>query len=64
MNKTKWYWWVPILGLFFIEEITGWVWDSKLEEHKKRVSVYSYLWALHLISASLIIIIFILAMTP
>jgi hypothetical protein len=58
--KTKWYWWIPFLGLFFIEEITGWVWDSKLEEQKKKISLYSYIWALHLVSVSIIMMIFIL----
>jgi len=60
MNKTKWYWWFPLLGLFFIEEITGWVWDSKLEEQKQRISYYSSIWALHLISTSIVMMIFIL----
>lgn len=61
MNKTKWYWWFPLLGLFFIEEITGWTWDSKPEEQKKRTSIYSSIWTLHLVSASIIMMIFILA---
>jgi hypothetical protein len=62
MNKTKWYWWFPLLGLFFIEEITGWVWDSKPEEQKQRISYYSSIWTLHLISASIFMMIFILVM--
>ena len=58
--KTKWYWWVPIVGLFFVEEITGWVYDSEGNERTKRMVTYSYLWGLHLISFPIFITLYIL----
>lgn len=28
VKRTKWYWWLPIIGLYFIEEISGWAFDA------------------------------------
>ena len=29
MKKTKWYWWIPVVGAFFYNKISEWVWEPE-----------------------------------
>lgn len=60
MNKMKFYWWIPIVSLFFIEEVAGWVYDAETEkESNGRKNYYSLIWVMNLIVVPLIIYFFI-----
>jgi hypothetical protein len=42
MNSIKWYWVIPIIGIFFIEEMIIWLFDNK-DQHEKRKVKFSYI---------------------
>ena len=42
--NTKWYWWIPIIGLHFIEEMSGWVFDGDTElSRANRMAISTYI---------------------
>jgi hypothetical protein len=42
--NTKWYWWIPILGLYFIGEMSGWVFDGTTElSRARRMTISTYI---------------------
>lgn len=51
IKYTKWYWWIPICSLFFIEEMVGWVWDARLDEYKRqRMAMFYRILIYHIVS--------------
>ena len=55
--NTKWYWWIPILGLYFIEEMSGWVFDSiETSVYVKRMLIAYFNMAYHVLGLVLIIL--------
>lgn len=51
MIPGKFYWWIPLIGLFFIEEIFGWVDDSSEnpDMFKKRIKICGKIISMHFI---------------
>lgn len=47
--KIKWYWWIPVFGIFFTEEIIVWVFEENEENIDSRKKIFSYIWFLHLV---------------
>lgn len=47
--KIKWYWLLPILGVFFTEEIIIWVFESEESQLSSRKKIFSYIWLFHLV---------------
>jgi hypothetical protein len=55
--NTKWYWWIPIIGLYFIEEMSGWVFDSiETSVYVKRMLIAYFNMAYHVLGLVLIIL--------
>jgi hypothetical protein len=51
IRHTKWYWWIPLVGLYFIEEMAGWVYDAKIKPiQAKRLGMTYRILLLHVIS--------------
>lgn len=47
--KIKWYWLLPILGVFFTEEIIIWVFENEESQLSSRKKIFSYIWLFHLV---------------
>lgn len=45
LRRTQWYWWIPVIGLYFIEEMAGWVHDARYKpiQTKRMAMVYRIL---------------------
>jgi hypothetical protein len=48
MNSIKWYWLLPIIGIFFIEEVATWVFDD-INQYDQRKLKFSYIWVYQII---------------
>jgi hypothetical protein len=40
LKKTKFWWWLPLVGIFCIQDVACWVDDVKELEHEKRIKVF------------------------
>ena len=39
-NKTKLWWWLPLIGIFFIQEVIAWIFNDKGEEIDNRSNFF------------------------
>ncbi len=55
--NTKWYWWIPIIGLYFIEHMAAWVFDSiETSVYVKRMLIAYFNLTYHVLGLALLIL--------
>ena len=55
--NTKWYWWIPIIGPYFIEYMAGWVFDSiETPVYVKRMLIAYFNLTYHALGLALLIL--------
>lgn len=53
----KWHWWIPLIGIFFIEEMVGWIFDSPQETADNRRILFQINMLYHCLCALLLSVI-------
>lgn len=46
MNKMKWYWFIPLIGIFFVEGFAEYFVSTDTNQNKKRYTIIFVLWLL------------------
>jgi hypothetical protein len=52
LKTTKWYWWIPLFGLVYLQRISGWIIDAKTahEAHDRWYLVFWFHLPIQLVS--------------